>query len=626
MDVTLSFYKGRVTDRGLGHTTDVVPWVDFADYLADRTTDDRSKGAAGYFVAAPMAPGARVDASAGAAAVIALDWDDSAVDWAALAGFDYVAHTTDSHTDDAPRWRVWIRLARPTPGPFSRFRCPWPGAYLRAISQPVYVPTMGDDTWWMTGSGAGLDLDAWAVAAAPAPATAWAPPPTRTAPSAASVNALVTRWLSRPEGTNRLAGATGAALAEWGWSDDDIVGFLATWLHADVKLTKHTDDAVRGARRRRAGDRIVGFPTLAEELGIPFDSDAPAREDLASVILDDVGPASATDPADPFGALTSAADIAAWDPPPIAWLSETLALAPGAPALITGYGGSGKTTFVQHLALVVATAGARLLGEFPVRHGSVLHIDHEQGADLTKRRYLRLGITPDARLDLATFPRWSLADTDPAARAYFERACRGRALVIVDSLLASCAAFIEDENASATREPLDWLGQVSERTGAVMLVIHHSKKDRSERMTSARGTSAITDAVSLHITYEKADLDRGTRPVLSLGKMRHEAPPACLSEDIEVSMAPRGAPADGGYTLTASTAEDPAEVESTRIQEATDDLIRLLSTGWQGSGSAAAEETGRRKAHMLTAVKNLTQSGTIERLNVAGRSVLRLKA
>jgi KaiC/GvpD/RAD55 family RecA-like ATPase len=623
MHVTVSRYAGAVTDRSLVPTIDRVPWADFAAYLGDHTTDHRKKGAAGYWVAAPMTGRGRTDAQAGAADVIALDWDDAPLDPEALAGLDYVAHTTDSHTDAQPRWRVWIRLARPTAGPFHRFRCPWPGAHLRAISQPVYIPTMGDDTWWLEGHGAGLDLDAWAVPVDPPAPQSWEPPAHRTVPSQASINALVTRWLSRPDGTNRLAGATGAALAEWGWSDDDIRGFLETWLGADARLGKHTDDAVRGARRRRAGDRMVGFPTLAEELGRPFDADGPEREDMASAILADDSVPDA-DPADPFRALTTAADIASWDPPPIDWLSETLAMAPGAPALITGYGGSGKTTFVQHLALCVATTGARLLGEFPVRHGSVLHIDHEQGADLTKRRYLRLGLTADARLDLATFPRWSLADTDPAARAYFERACRGRALVIVDSLLASCAAFIEDENASATREPLDWLGQVSARTGAVMLVIHHSKKDRTERMTSARGTSAITDAVSLHITYEKADLDPGTQPVLSLGKMRHEPPPASLREPIIVAMAPRGVPADGGYTLAATAAPDAAEVEAAALDAASVALLELLSGGWEGSATAAAGELKLSKQAVLGASRQLTQDGTIERLNIAGRSVLRM--
>jgi KaiC/GvpD/RAD55 family RecA-like ATPase len=633
MDVTITVYpNASVTDRRAAHETITLPWANFAEYLESAASDRRMKGSAGYWVAAPVGEGPRTDSNTGATRVVALDWDDGPVDWSALGAYSYVAHTTDSHTEASPRWRVWILLDKEYAGPFNRFRCPWPGAHLRAISQPVYIPTMGEDTWWVQGPSQLLEkplrLDDWTVAEAPAEPT---PPPAprthRTDPSQASTNALVTRWLSRPEGTNRLAGATGAALAEWGWTDPEIENYLATWLSADPRLGKHTDDALRAAARRRAGDRIVGFPTLEAELGVPFAADATEEEDVSAMVLalDAAGSTQPEDSDDPFAPsrLTSASAIAAWDPPEIPWLVQALAIAPGAPALITGYGGSGKTTFVQHLALAIATPGALLLGAHEVRHGSVLHIDHEQGLDLTKRRYLRLGVSPQAQLDVVSFPRWSLADPDANARKHFLRAVRGRALVVIDSLLASTAAFLEDENASGTREPLDFLTRVSEATGACILVIHHSKKDRSERMTSARGTSAITDAVSVHMTYEREDPDDLTAPsTLALTKVRHERPAGALTEPTSIIITPRGAPALEGYTL--STGDSPAVRAEAAAGAVEDQAMALLTTGWTGNASALATELGRSKNRVLEVVRELIEAGAVERYIDGGRSKIRL--
>lgn len=609
--------------------------------IYDLGTDSGVKGSAGYVVAAPVS-GPRSNASAGPTTWLALDYDDlppgESPAWAALAKWEYLAYTTDSHRPGvAERWRVLVALDRPydrdavsaADVPASLVGC-----HLRAIAQPVYLPTRRADIEWVQNHGAPLRLtEEWAGGASAAPA--WLPPagPKRV-PSAAATNALVARWLGVPEGTNRLAGAVGAVLADWGWSDEDVREYLTAWLSADLRLAKHTDDAVRGARKRRTGERIVGLPTLAAELGdgvwAPV---AAAREDVSALLLEAAAdrPAAASVSADVptasaslFGARAySAADIAAWVPPPIEWLSEALCLAPGAPGLITGYGGSGKTTFVQHLAVAVATPGGRLLGEHPVRHGSVLHLDHEQGQDLTRRRYLRLGLSAAADLTLVSFPRWSLADQSPEARGALVQAARGRALVVIDSLLASCAGFLEDgENASSVREPLDFLAQVSEATGAVFLVIHHSKKDRAEAMTAARGSSAITDAVSVHLTYEKADLRPGTQPTLELGKVRYEPPAGALSSATTVAFAPRGAPADGGYTLVSGgTPQDAADARRAALVV---EAATLFQAGWTGSASALAERLGRRKADVLEVVAELTQDGIIVRGAGEGRGRLAL--
>lgn len=619
----------------------VVTEVDFGEGLLDLLLNTygvhdpaAAKGAAGYVVAAPV-PGPRSNAAARPTQLVALDYDDAPAgpNWAALAPYQYVAYTTDSHDPDGaagPRWRVWVLLDREyDAAEVAQAEVPaaLEGCHLRAISQPVFLPTKADDVEWRLGDGDGAGArplrltEEWAPAApapgAPGGAGEWTPPGRRTAPSQAATNALVTRWLSRPEGTNRLAGATGACLAEWGWQDEDIRGYLGAWLSADPKLSKHTNDALRGAQKRRAGDRIVGFPTLASE-GVDFVPEAKAQTDAeelwAAILAEPAEPAPADTDAPPaVGTVVwrwrTGTDIAVWNPPPIPWLSEELCLAPGAPGLITGYGGTGKTTFVQHLALCVVS-GRKLLERYGVREGLVTHLDYEQGQDLTMRRYLDLGLTdlPQAaqeRLRFASFPSTKL--TDAEALAALLQAAKGQALLIVDSLVA--ATNLDDENAAAARKPLDVLGQVSELTGCVVLVIHHSKKDRTNGRTSARGSSAITDAVSVHITYERDDKAGAGAPVeLKLEKVRHIMPAksfALQPDGVRIAY-------DGSGRLR--------QLDGAKEETAYAAAKRRFAEGFEGTTNELQEAIEKRRQDTQDAVRKLLD----ERVIVREGSMLRL--
>jgi hypothetical protein len=192
--------------------------------------------------------------------------------------------------------------------------------------------------------------------------------------------------------------------------------------------------------------------------------------------------------------------------PPVNYLCQALDIAPGAPALVAGYGFSGKTVSIQDFALAVATE-TLAWGRFPVRRGRVLHIDYEQGSHLTRLRYQRLararGIDPadlGGRLALAAMPGWYL-DGDPHGE--LERLSEGFDLVIVDSLRAGCPRT--DENASDARIPLDRLTRNSERNGNTSIVIHHARKPTKDapggaRM-SIRGSGALYDACGSTLIY-----------------------------------------------------------------------------------------------------------------------------
>lgn len=451
-----------------------------------------------------------------------------------------------------------------------------------------------------------------AKAEAEAPAQPYVPPAHVLRPSKASTQALATRWHTDPSDTNRLAGAVGAVLGgAWGWSDVAITEYFATWLqHSNPR---HLQSALDAAVTYRAGGRIYGFPKLQEFIGQPFEAERPAANDAVELWAA-IEAAEAEAPATDAGPWlwTTGVQVAAWDPPPIPWLSEELCLAPGAPGLITGYGGTGKTTFVQHLALCVAsTNGKRLLDQYEVRHGAVTHLDYEQGADLTKRRYLDLGlgelpVEAQARLRFASFPTTKCTDAEALERLLL--AARGQALLIVDSLVA--ATTLEDENAATARAPLDVLGQVSELTGCVVLVIHHSKKDRSNGRTSARGSSAITDAVSVHVTYERPDADGAGAPVtLQLEKVRHIMPTrsfALAAEPVRVWYDS----ATGRVTQVAAPPPAPDPKEAALLDVCTE-AEALFRKGWTGTRTELRAELGARQNLVAKAINILLEQNVI---------------
>lgn len=212
--------------------------------------------------------------------------------------------------------------------------------------------------------------------------------------------------------------------------------------------------------------------------------------------------------------------------PPMPWVVEGLAIAPGAPTLIAGYGYSAKTLAAQALLLAVA-AGRRIWGEFACKRGRCIHIDHEQGERLCRERYQRLALAYgipfdelDGMLALCSMP--SLYLTHKAAEDALITACTGASICLIDSFRASVPGV--DENDSKVREFLDILTRVSERTGCVFLVIHHAGKtkgdehggERDERQ-APRGSSGIFDACQ---TVIKFDGKKGEPTRVSMHKER----------------------------------------------------------------------------------------------------------
>lgn len=245
--------------------------------------------------------------------------------------------------------------------------------------------------------------------------------------------------------------------------------------------------------------------------------------------------------------------------PPIPWVCEAIELAPGAPTLLAGYGYSGKTLLVQDLGLAVAAHNhrQRAWGGLAVRHGRVVHLDYEQGAYLTRRRYQRLaaarGLGADD-VDLALVVRPTIYIDRFDAEDWLVDLLAGATLAIVDPLRA--AAPNTEENSSAARVPLDVLARVSEQTGCAILVIHHARKPTADapggaRM-SIRGSSALYDACQSVLVAEG---EPGRRARLSHVKAKltgREADPMLVAID----------DVDAGTGLVVSVQQAPAAATS----------------------------------------------------------------
>src|SRR5262249_41998464 len=137
--------------------------------------------------------------------------------------------------------------------------------------------------------------------------------------------------------------------------------------------------------------------------------------------------------------------------PPTPWVVPSLAIGPGRPGLLAGYGYAGKTIIGQAL-LLAAAAGRSVWEHFAIPAAvRVRHFDYEQAAHAARKRYQRLshgmGIPEDAldgRIEVSIFPRVFLNSKD--AEDVYARETEGCGLVLLDALRGATPG--DDENDS----------------------------------------------------------------------------------------------------------------------------------------------------------------------------------
>lgn len=316
--------------------------------------------------------------------------------------------------------------------------------------------------------------------------------------------------------------------------------------------------------------------------------------------------------------------------PPVPYVVAALDLCPGAPALVAGYGFSGKTLALQSLALSVAS-GQKAWGCFPVARGRVLHLDFEQGARLTRERYQRLAaglmVTPEeleGRLALASMP--SLYLDERGAEDRLCRALDGYAMVIIDSLRASAPSL--EENSSDVRRALDLLGRISERTGAATVVVHHARKPTKEAAggakASIRGSGAIFDACSSVLVFEGA---KGEPVRISHEKARASGR---LADDFQLTIAdvPNGSDPRWGLIVsaeacsqTAGSRDGAAELDA--LKRRIVEFIR--ANGPQPGKNALAKRMSVNRNDFFAAMAELEAEGTVVNVGTYQRPSLEVR-
>jgi len=197
---------------------------------------------------------------------------------------------------------------------------------------------------------------------------------------------------------------------------------------------------------------------------------------------------------DPWGQRLDVHALFVEELPPVRWAMPGLELGPGRPCGVWGKPGSGKTLFVQEIALAVATGGTAF-GRWECPKGRVLHLSYDFGAQAVKIRYrqlangLGLGVEDlGDRLEVRVFPAVYL--NDPHAEQLFRDLCTGFDLVILDCLRDALPGA--DENDSLNAVHLKMLARVSEALNSTFIYLHHLKKgDEDITIDSGRGSGSI---------------------------------------------------------------------------------------------------------------------------------------
>lgn len=398
-------------------------------------------------------------------------------------------------------------------------------------------------------------------------------------------------------GTVLLAhGALQADLDDWGGAPPVMPGPDAEALA----------DAVRHQGERRQQRASLQRAKVAIDEG-----DAAGAAELLARVLEAQAPAVQ---------WLSTAEI--FEPlPPNRALVPGLQLGPGRVCQTIGYAGSGKTWVAQHIGVCGCT-GLPVFGHFPLNTTvTVRHLDFDQGAIATRHRYRRLlagaGLTVDdlqGRLQLASYPHLYL--NQPGAVDAYCRAVDGAGLVIVDALRGASPG--EDENDSRIRACVDVLTQVSERTGATVLLLHHAGKENAsgDKRKTARGSSAIFDAAGS--TFEiHAPTERG-----GVRKVVHTKPsPDCAGGEIEpfglqFSDVVVGADMRGGMritwaSLTEADVQQSVKADADTYKRDADKLLATIRRKPRITQAALTAIVTMKKARALAVLAALESDGRL---------------
>jgi hypothetical protein len=265
----------------------------------------------------------------------------------------------------------------------------------------------------------------------------------------------------------------------------------------------------------------------------------------------------------------------------------------GALALIVAYGSSLKTWMAEDAALSVAT-GEKWLGRFKTEQAEALHIDFEIGDYEVRRRAHRIArgrelATPIPGFAFVSMPALTLASDDffttlrPLADRY--------KFIVIDSLSAASGGI--DENDARFAVSLYRLKAIAAETGAVVLVIHHSRKgggEDTDPREMVRGSSAIFNACDVVL-----QMTRASEGAFTVRQTKSRGGPAVEPFVVRIEDTP-----EGGSVMVA---RDPGQAEAANTSRAMTKAKREALLVLAAEKDLRSKEAVYRRIHGTKTVK-----------------------
>jgi len=185
--------------------------------------------------------------------------------------------------------------------------------------------------------------------------------------------------------------------------------------------------------------------------------------------------------------------------PPINWLVDRQFVAGEATAIV-GDGGSGKSFFMQKLAIALAGGEESFCGFKLNDSGPVLYVDEENSSDLVLQRLEAFGMSAAAKKNLE-YISYAGVDLNSFPELLLEEALDIRpVLIVLDSLSKVGIGLDENSNSDMTKLVHTGILPLARESGACVAFIHHTAKGDPN---SARGASAIRNSADQAITLRK---------------------------------------------------------------------------------------------------------------------------
>ncbi len=427
---------------------------------------------------------------------LALDFDGCEPPWDRLGNWSYFAHTTHSHSEADPHWRVVVELEEPGDpkawkaqfkakmaqhdlpmdakccNPNRSFFVPPPDAQWRENEgRPAKMPPPGAavelERQDMSENSDGLVSDG---------ALFW--------PHVEAMMRSMPAAVSGDDGHGRLFDAACTLRSSFRLNFEASMRALRIfnarckpqWAEAELA---HKVEQAAGDRLHQAGSLVPPAAAAQLRAASGYVEPPPEPEPQASPLWQ------------PAGALVGL--VAKVD-----YLCKDLGIRDGRPSLWTADARCGKSTLAASVALAVAS-GRKLWGKLAVVPGDVCYVageDLEGIGRIWKRLALDQGIAIPSALHVTNLTLAGPNCDESNLKALFS----AHKLVIFDTLRSLSREAGIEENDPRFADGLYLLDRASQGTGCSIVVLHHNNKSGK-----SSGTAALFGAAGNHLEFQREE-------------------------------------------------------------------------------------------------------------------------